>query len=194
LPKAGSVASKGRKASRDKRDGSTFALLPLVMLESAGYRAASHTARSLLVDMAKQYTGRNNGTLTACVKYLAPLGWRSNDVIVRARRELIDCCLILETRKGARPNRAGWYALTWLDLDVTEGLDIDPKLYERCFRRGYLRPDIAQVHGASLAPRGGVAPLPIAPSDGVGCATAAPRGGAIRLANGSGLHRGAVRI
>jgi hypothetical protein len=188
------VASKRRKASRDKRDGSTFALLPLVMLESAGYRAASHTARSLLVDMAKQYTGRNNGKLTACAKYLAPLGWRSNDVIVRARRELIDCCLILETRKGARPNRAGWYALTWLDLDVTDGLDIDPKLYERCFRRGYMRPDKPAAQSASLTPRDGAATSPIAPADGASKATAAPRDGAIRLVNGGGLHRGAVRI
>lgn len=188
------MVSKGRKASRDKRDGSSFALLPLVMLESAGYRAASHTARSLLVDMAKQYTGRNNGKLTACAKYLVPLGWRSNDVIVRARRELIDCCLILETRKGARPNRAGWYALTWLDLDVTEGLDIDPKLYERCFRRGYMRPDKPAAQTVSLRPRDGAATSAIAPGDGTSGATVAPRDGAIRLANGSGLHRVAVRI
>jgi hypothetical protein len=141
-----------------------------------------------------QYTGRNNGKLTACAKYLVPLGWRSNDVIVRARRELIDCCLIVETRKGARPNRAGWYALTWLDLDVTEGLDIDPKLYQRCFRGGYMRPDNEPIHGASLTPRGGAATLAIAPADGVRHATAVPRGGAISSVNGSGLHRVAVRI
>jgi hypothetical protein len=188
------VAGKGRKAAKDKRDGTTFALLPLVVLQSPGYRAAGHPARSLLVDLAMQYTGHNNGKLTACAKYLVPLGWRSNDVIVRARRELIDCCLILETRKGARPNRAGWYALTWLDLDVTEGLDIDPKLYQRSFRSGYMRPDIEPVHGASLTPRGGAATISIAPADGVRRASAAPRGGAIQSVNGSGLHRVAVRI
>ena len=188
------MAGNGRKAAKDKRDGSTFALLPLVVLESAGYRAAGHTARSLLVDMAMQYTGRNNGKLTACAKYLVPLGWRSNDVIVRARRDLIDCCLILETRKGARPNRAGWYALTWLDLDVTDGLDIDPKLYERCFRRGYIRPDKPTAQNALLKPRSGASQSPIAPADGAGMATVAPRDGAIRLVNGNSLHRVAVRI
>lgn len=188
------MAGKKWKGSGNKCDGKAFTKLPWLVLDSPGYRMASHTARSLLWDIARQYTGHNNGKLTACVKYLAPLGWRSNDVIVRARRELIDCCLIVETRKGARPNRAGWYALTWLDLDVTEGLDIDPKLYQRCFRGGYMRPDIEPVHGASLAPRGGAATPSIAPADGVRRASAAPRDGAIRLVNGSVLHRGAVRI
>jgi hypothetical protein len=194
LLKARSVASKGRKAAKGKRDGTGFALLPLVVLESPGYRAASHPARSLLVDMVMQYRGSNNGRLTACAKYLNSLGWRSNDVIVRARRNLIDCCLIVETRKGARPNRAGWYALTRLDLDVTEGLDIDPKLYERCFRRGYMRPDKVGAQNASLSPPSGTTPLPIAPAGVVSTAIAAPCGGAMPLTNGSSLHRDAVRI
>jgi hypothetical protein len=188
------VAGKKWKGSGDKCDGKLFTKLPWVVLDSPGYRVASHTARSLLWDIARQYTSHNNGKLTACARYLVPLGWRSNDVIVRARRELIDCCLIVETRKGARPNRAGWYALTWLDLDVTEGLDIDPKLYQRSFRGGYMRPDIEPAHGASLTPRGGAATLSIAPVDGARHASAAPRGGAISSANGNGLHRVAVRI
>ena len=188
------MAGKKWKGSRNKCDGTTFTKLPLLVLRSAGYRLAGHTARSLLFDLAMQYTSHNNGKLTACAKYLVPLGWKSNDVIVRARRELIDCGLIVETRKGARPNRAGWYALTWFDLDVTEGLDIDPKLYERCFRRGFMRPDIPALQNASLTPRDGAATSPIAPADGTSNANAAPPDGAVRLSNGIGLHRGAVRI
>ena len=100
------------KGNRDKRDGKTFVPLPMVMLESPGYRLASHPARALLIDIAMQYTGHNNGKLTACAKYLKPKGWRSSDTIVRARRELIDCGLLIETRKGARPNKAAWFALS----------------------------------------------------------------------------------
>jgi hypothetical protein len=194
LLKAHSVPSKERKGAKDKRDGTTFAALPLVVLQSPGYRAASHPARALLVDLAMQYRQNNNGKLIACAKYLGPLGWRSNDVIVRARRELIECCLIVETRKGARPNRAGWYALTWYDLDITEGLDIDPKLYERTFRRGYMRPDKVQAQNASLRPPGGAASTPIAPADGVGHKSAAPLDGAVPLKSNTCLHREAVRI
>jgi hypothetical protein len=162
------------KAQKDKRDGQQFVALPTVVLESPGYRAASHVARALLVDIAMQYTGRNNGRLVACAKYLQPLGWRSNDTIVRARRELLELGLLEETRKGARPNRAAWYALAWMALDETEGLDINPKLY----RTGAYRN--APGQNAGLVPAGGAVNVRIAPSGGVRPSTAAPSGGAIR--------------
>jgi len=58
--------------------------------------------------------------------------------VLRAVHELQACGLLIETRKGARPNKAAWFALSWLDLDHGQGLDIDPKQY----RRGdYLRPE-----------------------------------------------------
>jgi hypothetical protein len=162
------------KAQREKRDGQQFVALPLVVLQSPGYRAASHVARSLLLDIAAQHTGRNNGALVACAKYLQPLGWRSNDTIVRARRELLELGLLLETRKGARPNRAAWYALTWQALDVTDGLDINPKLY----RTGAYRE--APEQSASLVPSGGAGGTRIAPSGGARPSSPAPCGSAIR--------------
>lgn len=151
--------------------------MPHVVLESAGYRLASHTARSLLVDIAMQYTGHNNGKLTACAKYLNAKGWRSNDTIVRARRELIDCGLLIETRKGARPNKAAWFALSWYDLDPAQGLDIDPKHFRQ---GGYMAPDKPARKIASLVPSGGVVTGPIAPAGGVRASILAPSGGAIR--------------
>jgi len=151
--------------------------LPFVVLESPGYRLASHTARSLLIDIAMQYTGNNNGKLTACAKYLNGKGWRSNDTIVRARRELLDCGLLIETRKGGFPNTPAWFALSWLDLDQGQGLDINPRLY----RRGeYLRPDKPAASGASLVPSGGAGKGCIAPSGGASASGPVPSGGAIR--------------
>jgi hypothetical protein len=169
------VATKKWKAQKSKRDGSQFLALPLVVLQSPGYRAAGHVARSLLLDIALQYSGTNNGRLTACAKYLQPLGWSSNDTIVRARRELLDVGLLMETRKGARPNRAAWYALSWLALDVTEGLEIDPKLY----RTGAYR--TPELKNASLAPSGGVGHSGTTPPRGARPSTFAPSGGAIPL-------------
>jgi len=165
------------KRNGDKCDGKTFVRLPTVVLESPGYRQAGIAARALLIDLAMQYSGHNNGKLTACAKYLRPLGWKSNDTVVRARRELIDCGLLLETRKGARPNKAAWFALTWLDIDQGQGLDIDPALY----RRGaYMRPERMASGGASLVPSGGVVKASIAPAGGAGASAAAPARGAIR--------------
>jgi hypothetical protein len=106
--------------------------LPHLVLDSPAYRGLSHTARSLLVDIARQMDGRNNGALVACPKYLVPLGWRSNDTVSRCLKELVAARLLLRTRQGSRPNRAAWYALTWQALGrsiQTSELDIDPSEY-----------------------------------------------------------------
>ena len=165
------------KAGRDKRDGGQFIALPLVVLDSPGYRLASYPARAMLVDIAMQYSGGNNGKLTACAKYLHPKGWNSNATIHRAVRDLIDCRLLIETRKGARPNRAAWFALSWLALDQTSAIDIDPGLYRT---GGYMRPDKSDSKGAVHAPPAGVGVGSLAPPRGVTALRLAPRAGAMR--------------
>lgn len=195
------------KNNRDKRDGKQFVLLPRVVLESPGYRQAGHAARSMLIDITMQYTGHNNGKLVACAKYVEPIGWTSNATVLRAVRELLACGLLIETRKGARPNKAAWFALSWLDLDQGQGLDIDPKLY----RRGeYMRPDKpvpvggskrtekatearklaasekrAEKQNASLTPSNGAGRSAIAPCHGVRPSFLAPSDGAIRGNSGA---------
>jgi hypothetical protein len=190
------------KNNRDKCDGKTFVRLPTVVLESPGYRLAGHPARSLLIDIAMQYAGHNNGKLVACAKYLAPMGWTSNNTVQRAIRELMACGLLIETRKGTRPNKAAWFALPWLDLDQGQDLDINPKLY----RRGdYMRPEMpaptgdnsrtvkatearklaalkkrAAKQNASLTPSNGAERTSIAPSNGVRASILAPSDGAMR--------------
>ena len=126
--------------SRSARDGGQFLALPRVVLDSPGWLQAGHTARSLLIDMACQYTGRNNGRLVATVDLLGARGWKSPGVLGQARRELLACGLLVEVRKGGFPNLAAWHALSWLDLNQTDGLDINPRFYESHYRRSYLRP------------------------------------------------------
>lgn len=83
------------------------------------------------MDIAIQYSGSNNGKLTASMRYLTPLGWNSNDVVTRAKAELLRSGLLIETRKGARPNRAAWYMLAWFSLDIAQGMDSSPETYQR---------------------------------------------------------------
>lgn len=146
--------------------------LPFVVLRSPGYRDASHTARSLLIDICAQFNGTNNGKLVACASYLKPLGWTSNDTITRGLRELIECGLLVETRKGMRPNRAAWFAFSWNRLDVTDGLDIDPKCYP-------IAPYLFHKNAALIPPHGVRNGL-IAPPHGVRNAPTIPSNGAIR--------------
>lgn len=128
------MSSKGRrwKSAKEKQDGGAFVRLPLSVLNSRAYLETSPYARMLLIDLAAQYRGDNNGDLSACWKFMRPRGWRSEETLAKAKRELIEMALIVETRKGARPNKASLYALTWCDLDDCGGkLDISPRAFPR---------------------------------------------------------------
>ena len=164
----GRLMSKSYKRSKDKRDGDRYIALPHIVIDSPSYRELGYPARALLIDIARQYSGSNNGRLVACAKYLKPYGWNSNSTVTRALGELKEAGLLIETRMGMRPNRAAWFALGWYQLDATAGMDIDP----RTFRTGGYKV-------APLIPRSGVERGRIAPARGIGASAATPVGGAM---------------
>lgn len=124
------------KRRKVDRDGGQYIALPWVVMDSPAYLGLSHPARALLLELARQYKGNNNGRLVLCEKYLVPRGWKSADVINRAKRLLLNSGLIQETRKGQRPNKAAWFALTWQGMDWTPEMDIPRNGFER---RAYLQ-------------------------------------------------------
>ena len=155
------------KARRDtKRDGGRFLALPHEVIDCVAYRGLGHVGRSLLIDIARQYNHHNNGKLTACMKYLRPLGWKSADTITRAKAELLASGLLIETRKGARPNKAAWYMLAWFDIDISEGMDSQPETYQR-IRRAYRQPSTIIPKSTLLIPPHGIVRNATAPSHGV---------------------------
>ncbi|KWT83879.1 hypothetical protein APY03_4434 [Variovorax sp. WDL1] len=54
---------------------------------------------------------------------MAPLGWTSNDMLTKCTRELVAAKLLHQTVVGHRPNKAAWFAVTWLGLDRLNGFD-----------------------------------------------------------------------
>lgn len=127
-----SAKSKRWKDAKDKRDGGAFITLPLSVLNSRAYLDAGPYARMLLIDLFMQYRGDNNGDLCAAWKFMKPRGWRSEATLNKAKRALIELGLIVETRKGARPNKASLYAVTWCALDYCGGkLDMSPSGFTR---------------------------------------------------------------
>lgn len=170
--------SQRRRIGKDTdRDGGRFVALPLTVLESAAYAALSHTARSLLLEVALQYCGDNNGRLLLSRAHLASRGWKSADVIQRAKQELLDGGFIFETVKGHRPNKASWYALTWYRLHKHPGYDPGA---ERAFERSaYRQRGVAK--NAPLIPSPGAAVLQTGPPDGTGALRTVPSRGAMRV-------------
>jgi hypothetical protein len=149
--------------------------LPWSVLDSAAYARLGHPARALLLELARQYVRDNNGRLLLSQAYLAPRGWKSADVVTRAKRELLEAGFIHETVKGHRPNKASWYAVTWHPIDLLPGYDAGG--LESFERSAYLR---RGRENAGLRPSGGAGRPRIAPSGGVEHPSAAPSHGAMR--------------
>lgn len=120
------------KSARDRCDGGPFLKVPLSVLNSVAYVQLSSHAKALLFDLYAQFRGNNNGDLGAAWKLMKPRGWKSEATLQKAKRELLDSGLVAETRKGARPNKASLYAVTWWALDECGGkLDMSAKGFPR---------------------------------------------------------------
>jgi hypothetical protein len=115
------MARKGR--TDESREPGGYCALPWSVIDSLAFKTLSYPAVALLIELARQYVRDNNGRLLASSAYLAKRGWRSRDVITRAKSELIDAQLIYQTVQGHRPNKASWYAVTWYTLDRLPGYD-----------------------------------------------------------------------
>ena len=127
------MAKRNRyKNAADKRDGGAFITLPLCVLNGAAYLGLNAHARMLLFDLVAQYRGDNNGDLCAAFSMMKLRGWRSTHTLQAAKLELIEAGLIVETRKGARPNKASLYAVTWYALDDCGGkLEVSARAFPR---------------------------------------------------------------
>lgn len=103
-----------------------FVAFPNPMLNHPNFWSLSAIATKLLMLVAAQYKGNNNGDLQAGWKYMQKRGWKSQDTLHRAKLELIEKGFIGETRKGAFPNKCSLYGITWKTLDFDPKFDIKP--------------------------------------------------------------------
>lgn len=116
-----------RRARLTGRRGTTFdgsfTSLPWTCFKSPEYSALSFRARALLIEVALQYNGRNNGRLCAAHSVVRARGFRSKDQLSKALRELLQAGWIVLTRQGGR-TKASWYALTFRPIDSVPELEI----------------------------------------------------------------------
>lgn len=170
----------GRSKGDTGREGGGFVALPWSVLDCPAYADLSHPGRALLMEFARQFVRDNNGRLLASRAYLAGRGWKSADVIQRAKDELLAAGFIFETVKGQRPNKASWYAVTWRILDPHQGYDHG---VAATFERGAYR-RTTPLKNAVLCPSGGTGKGSIVPSPGTGKPSTVPPPGTIRATFG----------
>lgn len=171
----------GRRKVDSGREGGGFVALPWSVLDCPAYADLSHPARALLMEFARQFVCDNNGRLLASRAYLAGRGWKSADVIQRAKDELLTAGFIFETVKGHRPKKASWYAVTWRILDPHPGYDHGAAA---TFERGAYRRK-APLKNTVLCPPGGTVGTPVVPFPRTGKPPAVPSPGAVRATLGA---------
>ena len=171
--------SNGRGSRRNVdtgREPGAFITIPRSVLESAAYQSLSANARSLLLEVALQCHGDDNGRLLLSRAFLAGRGFSSSDMIFRGKAELLAASLIFETVKGHRPNKASWFAITWRNLNKSPNYDHGA---EAAFERGSYR-RTPQRKNAALSPPHGPKGVLIGPPHGTESASHSPSCGPMR--------------
>lgn len=115
-----------RWQGKGRRESGNFASLPHDVIKSQNWRRASGNAIKLVIDLASQFNGTNNGDLSAPFSSMKARGWKSSGTLKRAEQEALHYGLIEKTRQGGL-NRCNLYALTWRSIDECKGkLDVSP--------------------------------------------------------------------
>lgn len=127
-------ANKKKDSGWSDIDGGSAFMIPLSLLRHTNFARLSPNACKLLLDLGRQYSGFNNGYLSAATKILKPFGWRSETTIREAVLECEHFRLIVRTRQGGR-NRCNLFAFTWRRIDEREHKLLD--------MRGTLKPSDA---------------------------------------------------
>jgi hypothetical protein len=73
-----------------------------------------------LMDIVRQYNGRNNGDLCVTLTVMKARGWNSNSTMRKALKALTEAKLVLLTRQGSI-NKCSLYAFSWLPIDECGG-------------------------------------------------------------------------
>lgn len=121
------------KDTRDNRftdiDGGSAFMVPYTLLRHPNLIRLSPHACKMLLDLSRQFTGFNNGYLSAAMAIMEPMGWRSEATIREAVAELEHYRIVTRTRQGGR-NRCNLFGFTFRRIDEKpdKPLDVRPSL------------------------------------------------------------------
>ncbi|MDZ4731688.1 MAG: hypothetical protein SH820_17295 [Xanthomonadales bacterium] len=96
-------------------------MLPVKALDSVAVKTLSHASFRVLVLIAAQFNGHNNGALGLTASQAADAGIGSNKTLYRSLQELETRRLIQKTFPASRvPPRPTMWSLAWIPLDDTK--------------------------------------------------------------------------
>lgn len=118
--RVGDEMGKQNPLAKERREAGGFTAIPHVLLRSPVFTSLSAHAVKLLMDLAAQYSGFNNGDFTMAWAVMEKRGWRSRETLNSARKQLLQAGLIEMTRIGDR-RRPHLYGFTFFALDDCGG-------------------------------------------------------------------------
>ena len=117
------MSQKGLSRHKGRAESGSFLSVPHAVMDSSAWKQCNGTAIKLLLDIARQFNGRNNGDLCAAASVLPGL---APETRTRALRELRHYGLLLLTRQGGL-HGTSLYALTWKPInECGDKLDVCP--------------------------------------------------------------------
>lgn len=127
-----------------------FAGIPRRVMDGPDFMSLNGASLKLLMELAYQTSGNNNGDLTVAWSVLSKRGFKSKDTIERAAKELLARGLIVKTRRGASgidgKRQPTLYGLTWLPINAVNDdggrykFDVEPT------RGGPIRTNFTESH------------------------------------------------
>lgn len=111
---------------KSNRSPERFARIPVSVLESPAATSLNYAAFKVLVILASQWHGGNNGTLALTEFYARRFGFSGRDTLYRSLRELESRGLIVCTRRGMKMKKQfTLWALGWESITHREGKPLD---------------------------------------------------------------------
>ena len=137
------MGNEDKRRLRHKGRGTTYShiQIPHYILTSAAFGDLTANAIKLLLELAKEYKGHNNGDMSCAYSVLKQRGWHSPGTLSAAKDELLAKGWIICTRQGGS-RRCSLYALTWWPIDDCPGkLTMFPA--EKVARHDWRKTDLA---------------------------------------------------
>lgn len=142
-------------AKRLQHRTKSFAGIPRIVMDTDDFKSLHGNSVKLLLALAYQYRGNNNGDLTVAFSVMQEkFGFTARGVIKRAVKQLLDSNLVMQTRTSKFLNPGGQcalYAITWQPIDECKGKRLEVKHTITPPRRFSLKqnksPSTESVHG-----------------------------------------------
>ncbi|HEV7985075.1 MAG TPA: hypothetical protein VGP20_02840 [Steroidobacteraceae bacterium] len=153
-----------RRHPKRRLSGKHYAMVPVEVLTSQACNTLPASACRVLLAIAAQFRGKNNGDLALTWATARPFGINSKKQLIDALALLLERGLIEKTRQGGkRPLGPSLYAVGWMPIDDLNGkIDSGPTMVAKntwaTWPSAPQRDQSAEIHqhhrGTSTAPQG----------------------------------------